>query len=328
MQGVFQACAVGLNTYAWHHPDAANARLLPFSGEDVARGFAHKLPLMMGIDGVLKALGDGTDRDVGASVFPGSNAHAVHRDRSTDGITRLNINSHQPWEGPVTWYEATVHSEEGWNAAGGTFPGAPMILHGHNDHLGWAMTVNRFDKSDVYALEVEGDRYRFDGEWRPFETQTIHLPIETPWATIHIPQTLRRTVHGPVFERGERPYAGRWPGMESGVGAAEQWFRLNKATGVREFQAAMDANQIPMFNLVYASVEHVGFVYNARLPRRTGPYDYETVLPGAAADALWDSVVPYYGLPQVSDPASGFVAACNSAPWIVTLGTENPRRKD
>ena len=37
----------------------------------------------------------------------GSNVFAVNGNRSSDGHTRLAINSHQPWEGPVTWYGFT-----------------------------------------------------------------------------------------------------------------------------------------------------------------------------------------------------------------------------
>ena len=35
---------------------------------------------------------------------------------------------------------------------GGTFPGAPLILHGHNRDLGWAFTVNSLDLSEVNRL--------------------------------------------------------------------------------------------------------------------------------------------------------------------------------
>ena len=42
-------------------------------------------------------------------------------ERSADNYTRITTNSHQPWEGPVTWYEAHINSKEGWNMSGGLF---------------------------------------------------------------------------------------------------------------------------------------------------------------------------------------------------------------
>ena len=45
----------------------------------------------------------------------GSNAFAVSPHFSTDGATRLAINSHQPTTGPVAWYEAHIQSNEGLN---------------------------------------------------------------------------------------------------------------------------------------------------------------------------------------------------------------------
>ena len=83
-----------------------------------------------------------------------SNVFAVAPDRSDDGHTRIAINSHQPWTGPVTWYEAHIHSNEGWNILGGLFPGSPVVLVGHNENLGWGHTVNKPDIVDIYELEI------------------------------------------------------------------------------------------------------------------------------------------------------------------------------
>ena len=85
----------------------------------------------------------------------GSNAFAIKPERSTDNVTRLVSNTHQPWEGPVAWYELVVHSEEGWDFAGATFPGSPFPFLGHNKNLGWTNTVNRPDLIDVYELTVD-----------------------------------------------------------------------------------------------------------------------------------------------------------------------------
>jgi acyl-homoserine-lactone acylase len=146
LREVLDAYADGLQLYAFHHPDEADTRLLPFTGEDVARGFIHKLPLMLGVPAVIQALQADTPDP---PAMPGSNAHAVASWRSTDDVTRLNVNSHQPWAGPATWYEAQVHSDEGWDMAGGTFPLAPLILHGTSERLGWALTVNTADRVDA-----------------------------------------------------------------------------------------------------------------------------------------------------------------------------------
>ena len=100
------------------------------------------------------------------------------------------VNSHQPYTGPVAWYEARVKSEEGWDMIGGIFPGAPMILHGAGPDLGWAMTVNKPDLVDVYALEVdepeEPSQYRFDGGWRDFDVKEIEFRVKL-WGPFSLP---------------------------------------------------------------------------------------------------------------------------------------------
>jgi acyl-homoserine-lactone acylase len=332
LREVFEAYADGLNLYAARHPDEAVASLLPFEGTDVARGFVHKLPLMLGLPDMIRALTDGTFDAANPMPMPGSNAHAVAPWRATDGRTRLNVNSHQPWSGPVAWYEAHVRSEEGWDMAGGTFPGAPMILHGTSDALGWALTVNTPDRVDVYRLvtdDAHPDAYRFGAEWLPFERRRAWLPLETPWLTLWLPYTVRGTVHGPVVDTDRGPYAVRHVGAGQGVRAAEQWFRMNKARDLGAWRDAMAMTAIPMFNVVYADAEHVGYVYNARIPVRDAahagvPFDWAGVLPGDEPAALWTEVVPFAALPQVWDPASGFVQGCNSTPFRATLGPENP----
>src|SRR5258708_4959116 len=127
------------------HPDGAIAALSPARGRDLIAGFVHKTPLFFGLDRVLRGLLEPAPSP-GPPVTPtGSNTFAVAPRRSADGFTRLAINSHQPWAGPVAWYEAHLHSETGWGAVVGLFPSVPLVLHGHNPNLGWAHTVNKPD---------------------------------------------------------------------------------------------------------------------------------------------------------------------------------------
>ena len=112
----------------------------------------------------------------------GSNGVAVAPSRSADGATRLLVNSHQPYTGPVAWYEAVLESGEGWHVAGGFFPGSPFMLHGHNAHLGWANTVNAAQSvSTVYRLVINpanANQYRLDGKWRDFEKSDAAIRVK------------------------------------------------------------------------------------------------------------------------------------------------------
>ncbi len=321
-RAVLEAYARGLNLYAYLHPDESDGRLFPLRGRDVAAGFAHKVPLMFDLPDVLKALGSGEPKKVGDRVLsteaarerrtmPGSNAHAVAATRSDDDTTRLNVNSHQPWEGPVAWYEAHVVSEEGWNMTGGLFPGAPIVLHGHNDHLGWAHTVNTPDLIDVYEVPASAH----------VEEKQAPLTVDTGFFTI----TLHKAVlwapeYGPVFEANGHRYAIRYAGMGHAIRAGEQWFRMNKATSFAEWKTAMRMQAIPMFNTMYADHDNVFYVYNALIPERSGPWNYEAVLPGDAPGAVWTKYLRFDDLPQVENPASGFVQTCNSTPFGTTTG--------
>jgi penicillin amidase/acyl-homoserine-lactone acylase len=54
-------------------------------------------------------------------------------------------------------------------------------------------------------------------------------------------------------------------------------------------------------------------------------YDWSQYLPGNTSETLWTEYLPFDQLPQVLNPASGFVQNCNSTPYRTTLGAENPR---
>ena len=212
-----QGYADGLNHYAALHPDAALPGLFPMTGRDIVAGFVHKLPLFFGLDAVLLELfEDERKRPVSArapvqagggftGALLGSNAFAVGPGRTADSSTFLAVNSHQPWTGPVAWYEAHLHSDEGWDMVGGTFPGVPVIVLGHNRALGWAHTVNSPDLIDVYVLEVNPDdpnQYRFDDQWHDLEVRTAPIKVKLLGLfTWTVNREVLWSVYGPVVRQ-------------------------------------------------------------------------------------------------------------------------------
>jgi penicillin amidase/acyl-homoserine-lactone acylase len=328
-RAVCEAYADGINHYASRHPKAALVPLYPVQGKDIVAGFVHKTPLFFGLDKVLQELFEGKPADVGATGT-GSNTLAVAPTRSADGATRLAINSHQPWEGPVAWYEVNLKSEQGWEMTGGVFPGSPVVLHGHNRHLGWAHTVNRPDLIDVYALEMAPEnpnRYRFDGALRDLEVRTAAIKVKVlgPLSWTFRRETLW-SAHGPVVRGPRGTFAIRYAGYGD-LRQVEQWYRMNKARNLDEWLAAMRLQALPSFNCGYADERgNILYLYNARLPLRREGHDYSGVVPGNTSQTLWSESLPFDELPRVVNPASGFIQNCNSSPFETTSGPGNPDR--
>ena len=333
---VLEAYADGVNYYAALHPDKVMRGLLPFTGKDVAAGFAFKLPFFYGLSGELTKIVQGRNvPDASDNAFlwrdarlpVGSNAVAVAPSRSADGATRLLVNSHQPYTGPVAWYEAVLDSGEGWHVAGGFFPGSPFMLHGHNQHLGWANTVNGPDLVDVYNLTINPanpNQYRFDGQWRDFEKSDAKIRVKI-WGPIVWPahRDVLWSAHGPVLKTDHGVFAVRYAGMQD-IRAPLQYFRLNKAANLDEWRAAMRLQAIPALNFVYADEKgNIGYIYNGAFPVRKAGFDWKGVLPGDRSDLIWHSYVPFDDEPQVWNPKSGWVFNSNNTPFHATAPADD-----
>jgi acyl-homoserine-lactone acylase len=336
-RALLEGYAAGVNRYAELHPREVWDGLLPVRGQDVLAGFALRAPFFFGLDQTLRKLFEtgGAEAEAAqvasipfAAPSIGSNTLAVGPRRSADGKARLFVNSHQPWTGPVAWYEAHVHSDEGWDAVGGVFPGAPLILHGTNRDLAWAFTVNRPDLADVYRLATDPahpNQYRYDGAWRDLEIEDAALHVRLfgflPW-TVH--REVVRSVHGPVLRLPHGAFALRWSGMGE-IRQVEQWYRMNRARSFDEWDDAMRMQAIASLNAAYADrTGRIHYVYNAKLPVRAPGFDWSATLPGDTSAAVWTRYRPFDASPHVTNPPSGFLQNCNSSPFRTTLGPGNP----
>lgn len=344
-RAICEAYAEGFNHYMALHPEKADTSLLPATGKDIVTGFAMRTPFFFGMERQIKGImGAERTKEVsrpeqarsGGTLSKGlpigSNTMAVAPSRTPDGKTHLAVNSHQPFEGPVAWYEARMKSEEGMDIIGGVFPGSPVILHGHNPDLGWAHTVNLPDLCDIYVLEMhpdDPDKYLFDGEYLELEKGQAVMEVKL-WGNLRVP--VRRetlwSVHGPVIRRPHGVYAIRFAGYGD-IRQVEQWYRMGKSRSFEEFENAMRIRAIPSFNVGYADkTGNIWYLYNALLPIRNDRYDWRGYLPGDRSELLWTEYLPFEQLPQVKNPASGFIQNCNSTPFRTTTGDDNPNPAD
>lgn len=341
VRSVIEAYADGVNYYAALHPDEAARGFLPLTGKDVAAGFVFKSPFFYGLDKVLIAVFEGRIGKAGGlskegvdAFLPteephpiGSNGVAVSPSRSADGATRLLVNSHQPFTGPVAWYEAVLESEEGWHVAGGFFPGSPFMLHGHNANLGWANTVNEPDLIDVYRLTVNPDnedQYLLDGEWREFEKSSARIRVDLwgPfWWTVE--REVLRSEHGPVLKTENGAFAVRYAGIGE-IRQVEQYYALDKATQLSEWIEAMKLQALPSINYLYADRQgNIAYVYNAQFPNRKEGVDWSGVLSGDDSSLIWKDYLPFNKMPMIVNPNSGFVFNANNTPFRATAVNDN-----
>ena len=337
---ISEAYADGINHYASLYPDKAFKGVFPVKGKDIVAGFIHRMPLMFGLDGTLAKLATNkypiknedpstSESDILNQRMLGSNVIAVSPSRSDDKFTRILINSHQPWSGPVAWYEAHLNSNEGWNMVGGLFPGSPVVLVGHNENIGWSHTVNKPDLIDVYELTLNpenSNQYYFDGRYENFEISESSIKVKI-WGPIKwtFKRKVLRSKHGPVIKNEHGSFAIRYSGHDE-FRYLEQWFRMNKSQNFDDFENALKLMAIPMFNTIYADKEgNIFYIYNALFPKRSDGYIWEgDPLKGDTSENLWKDYLPYKDLPKILNPKSGFLQNCNSSPFLATTGNDNP----
>lgn len=346
LRAVVEGYAAGINLWCAEETERCARGVAPVTGRDVIAGFTARSPFFYGLDDTLKALFDSKPETQAAianvrqaylRITPGaelgSNAMAVAPSRSADSHTRLMVNSHQPYTGPVAWYEARLKSDEGWDMIGGIFPGSPVILHGAGPNLGWAHTVNLPDLVDVYSLDVddpeEPTKYRIDGEWRPLEISSARLRVKLfgPFS-LPVSRKVYRSVHGPAFVTPGGVFAVAYGGAGD-IRSAEQWYRMNKAKDFEDWRAAMAMQAIPSFNAVYADRSGaIAYYYNAAIPVRSAGQDWSRIADGSRGDLVWKGVEPFGTTPHVVRPASGYVVNSNHSPFRASGPDDNPDRAD
>ncbi len=320
----------GVNAYATRHPkEVLHKKLFPISEKDVIKGYVMGMALLSGVQRDLGSILSGRVQSRKLPVGEGSNAFAISKNKSTDGKTHLVINSHQPLEGLNSWYEAHICSEEGLNIHGGTFAGGASIFVGVNENLGWGHTVNLPDFADTYELTMHPTKkltYKFDGQWIQLEPYHTKARIKIlGFLKIGLKQKFYKSKYGVTFKTDNGFFALRFPANRN-IQAAEQWFRMNKASNLEEFMEALKIQGIGCTNIVYADKEdHIFYIGNGRFPKRNPNYNWREVLPGDTSATLWED--EYYGiedLPQVLDPNAGYVYNCNHTPFLSSGIEDNP----
>lgn len=282
---------------------------------------------------------DPNTRERGTLAFPdestiefkertqGSNMWAIAPKKTVDGHAMLFINPHVGFLGPYTYYEAHLHSDEGLRLSGTGRHGFPFPYIGHNEKLGWSHTDNYFDHGDLYAETFDnpseplayryGTGYRKATEWR----EKVNVLVEGKLESRDV--VLRKTHHGPlVGERDGKPLAVRLAKAAEG-GWYDQWYAMARSSSLAEFKTALNRVAIPYMNIVYAdNAGNIFYIYNGVVPKRSPNFDWRKAVEGSDPQTEWQGYHAFTELPQVLNPATGYLQNTNSTPFTVTTGID------
>jgi acyl-homoserine-lactone acylase len=258
--------------------------------------------------------------------FPNqSSTWVIGPSRTASGRPIVFIDPHWPAEGQTSWWEFHVHAGR-WQAGGFALPGLPFVGLGYTDGAAWAATAGGADSADVFELRLNPknpDQYWYDKQWRDLVVRNVTLRVKAASGKVEERHfRMRESVHGPIIlEKDGRVIAGAVCGARD-TSRIDQWLAMNRSQSAKELRDALRFDRAPWLNITYGTRDgHFGYIQSGSCPLRgDGPYNMLGVDDGTRSAANWRGRVPFDALPQVHDPASGWLQSCNTAANYVTDG--------
>jgi penicillin G amidase len=264
-----------------------------------------------------------------------SHAWVVGGKKTTTGSAVLVSDPQTPVRNPSLWIEFHVQGKS-FDVRGIGMPGSPGLLIGFNKRVAWGLTALGADQADLFRLETSAehpDEYRWNGQWRKMEVRTEKILVKGGEPTV---LTIRETHLGPVvsafaFRQPGDPEVAlkRVPVCETNHDTIQAVFAMMRAQNAEDFRQALAGWEFPSANCVYGDADgHIGFSVVGAIPVR--PRSAITAgggeaLPGTGDQDDWQGFVPHHLVPQVQDPAAGFLLSANHRPigsfYPAPLGT-------
>lgn len=318
-------CAFGkllsaLLTFGWYD-EIIRAKLINLLGIDAAMEVDNAYPdfnpitLPKGIE--FNALNvDGKFKAFKGPYIPnvsGSNAWTIHGSRTKTGKPFLCNDPHLALKNPNIWYQMNIQTKD-FHVAGVSCPALPSILIGHNEKIGWGITLAFSDIEDVFIEKFTDDTlttYMHEGKITDseiFEEKIFIKGEQMP----HIERVIT-TIHGTLISSiTNTNHAYTLCSMALRPGSIfEGWFKLNTASNWNDFVDAIKCIQAPGLNIVYADVDNnIGYYNSGKVPIR----NKETAsvpMPGWSGEYDWKSFVPFEEMPYALNPDKGSIVTAN-----------------
>ena len=250
----------------------------------------------------------------GNSDSVGSNNWVVDGSKTVSGKPLLANDPHLLVMMPSIWYETGLHGA-GFDVAGVSIPGCPLIIIGRNTDISWGITNLPTDTQDLFIERINPGhmlQYEYKGAWKDMQVITEQIAVAG-----RKPEQLqiRLTVHGPLLDgiiKGlEQPLAMQWAG-NCHSNLLKSAYMVNKAGNWKEFHEALRYWDAPGQNIVYADKEgNIGYQATGLQPIRAAGSGMVPA-PGWNGEYDWTGFIPYEEMPSVLNPAAHYIATANN----------------
>ncbi len=249
-----------------------------------------------------------------SDVQIGSNNWAVSGEKTVSAYPLLANDPHLKLSFPSVWVEMHLNTPD-LNTYGVVFPGAPGIIIGFNDYIGWGVTNAGRDVKDWYSIEfkdVTKDFYKWEEGWRA--TTKVYEEIKVKGCDSMF-DTIIHTHLGPVVyeefptQDGPKNFALQWMAHQAGQ-EYMTFYLLNRAENFEDYLDALRYYECPAQNFVFACVDgDIALRQQGKFPileKDQGVF----YMDGSQKEA-WSEFIPFDEIPMMHNPDREYVYSAN-----------------
>ncbi len=315
----------GVNRYAKEHPkEVLDKSMFPIDENDVI--VTQHLMEVIGIqlDKPYSYLKDSNEMSL--PTKEGSNVIAIGPKISSNGHTLIAISPHQTIEGPFSYYEIHVHSEEeNIDFHGFILPCTFTIFMGTNFKIAWGATANYPEMYNVYEIDIEKDSI---GSFFLLNSEKVRLDIKQYknytklYGKIPFPiyKRMYSSKYGNIIEINGKFYLIDIPMLGQQLGF-EQNYKLSLCNNCKQALEQLKKAQYTYLDFVLTDdIDNLLYVHCCKEKRRNSTCDfYKNTLPQTSVNEIDGK--NYYdanNMVVVENPECSFIVSVNQSPFRVT----------
>jgi penicillin amidase len=220
-----------------------------------------------------------------------SNIWAVSGSHTASGKPLLANDPHLGFQVPGVWYLAGIEAP-GLTISGGTVPGIPFHLIGHNGRVAWGLTATQADT-------VELETYAGDPLEITVRTEIIKVK-DGASETLNVRDTPVGPIISDLMAVLGPPVVFRSTALEKDDLTPQAFFHMSRVVNWSGFSKALQDFHAPVMNVGYADTQGtIAFMTAGRIPAR-----FEK--------GGWEGWVPFDELPVSVNPGSGIIVNANN----------------